>query len=144
MILYFDTSALVKLFSDEAGSESVKQLVNNPSNEVIVLELALIEILSAVYRKVRNNEIEEAKLEKIKVAIGQQFDYFTIIPMASDVVAESKTLLDSFGKNYGLRTLDALQIAGWNVAADPRWKFVSSDKNQLTVVEKLNAQTITV
>ena len=48
MILYFDTSALVKLFSDEAGSESVKQLVNNPSNEVIVLELALIEILSAV------------------------------------------------------------------------------------------------
>ena len=45
MICYFDTSALVKLYSDEDGSDKVRELVMNPSNENYILELAFIELL---------------------------------------------------------------------------------------------------
>lgn len=51
-----------------------------------VLELALIELLSAVYRKYRNNEIPEENLDPIQKAIEQQFEFFTILPLATDVV----------------------------------------------------------
>jgi uncharacterized protein len=71
---YLDTSALVKLFSTEPGSEKIKELVNNPENEIWVLELALIELLSAVFRKYRNNEIDERKLSQIQKAIESQID----------------------------------------------------------------------
>ncbi len=43
-------------------------------------------------------------------------DTSALVKLFSDEAgSESKTLIDSFGKNYGLRTLDALLIAGWNV-----------------------------
>jgi len=144
MTLYFDTSALVKLFSDEQGSKLVRQIISNPFNEIWVLELALIEILSAVYRKRRNDEIPEGKLEAILIAIEQQFRSFRIVPLASDILEETKVLMKQFGGEFGLRTLDALHIAGFILFAEPRWKFVSSDKNQIDVVAALNYQTIAV
>src|SRR5690606_14052677 len=144
MMLYFDTSALVKLFSDEQGSKLVRRLISNPSNAIWVLELALIEMICTVYRKHRNNEVHEDSLETILTAIEQQFRSFRVIPLASDVVAESKELMKQFGSKFGLRTLDALHIAGFSLFAEPEWTFVSSDNNQLHVVEQLDYQIVSV
>ncbi len=144
MIYYFDTSALVKLFSIEAGSKQVKEIVNNGANEIWVLELALIELTSAVYRKFRNNEIREADLEKIQDAIKNQFNSFSIVPLAVDIVNETLELIERFGKDYGLRTLDAMHIAGWTLVARDDWHFVTSDKNQLTVMELMHFKTISI
>ena len=144
MMLYFDTSALAKLFSDEQGSELVRQLISSPSNAIWVLELALIEMICTVYRKHRNNEIHEDSLETIITAIEQQFRSFRIIPLASDVLAKSKEAMKQFGGKFGLRTLDALHIAGFTLFAEPEWTFVSSDKNQLHIVKQLDYQIIAV
>ena len=65
-------------------------------------------------------------------------------PQASDIIKESRSLIMKFGKEFGLRTLDALHIAGWIMVAEPDWEFVSSDKNQLQVVAQLNYKTIAV
>lgn len=143
-MLYFDTSALVKLFSDEQRSKLVRRLISNPSNAIWVLELALIEMICTVYRKHRNNEVHEDSLETILTAIEQQFRSFRVIPLASDVVAELKELMKQFGSKFGLRTLDALHIAGFSLFAEPEWTFVSSDKNQLHVVEQLDYPIISV
>ncbi len=144
MIIFFDTSALVKLFSRERGSEAVKQLVTKPQNEIWVLELAQIEILCAVYRKARNNEIAKEVLSEIQRAIELQFDFFTVVPMASDIIRESTRLMQEFGFEYGLRTLDALHVAGLNTVAEPEWTFISADKTQLAVAQKMGYQIIVV
>lgn len=136
MIHYFDTSALVKLFSNESGSKKVQELVVHASNETVLIELAEIEILSAVYRKYRNNEISEDKILPIQQAITSQFQSFTIIPLGSDIIEESKKLIEVYGKDFGLRTLDAMHVAGWNIVSESDWIFVSSDINQIRVVEK--------
>jgi predicted nucleic acid-binding protein len=62
MNVYFDTSAIVKLFSVESGTEEVEKLINEPKNEIWLLELAETELISAVYRKLRNNEIPQEKI----------------------------------------------------------------------------------
>ena len=144
MICYFDTSALVKLFNTESGSEKVKELIDNPENEVWVLELALVELLSAVFRKYRNMEVKEEDLEKIQIAIENQFMLFNIVPMAGDIIKETQQMIIRFGKDYGLRTLDAMHIAGWTLIAEPSWFFVSSDKNQLNVLNLMKFNTIAV
>lgn len=144
MTLYFDTSALVKLFSKEQGSEYVQQQVLRSENDIWVLELANIELICAIYRKYRNREISESKLEPILSAIDRQIQSLNIIPLASDIVNESCLLMKQFGKNYGLRTLYALHIAGFSLFAEQHWKFVSADRNQLEVVERLNYEVISV
>ena len=144
MKYFFDTSALVKLYSSEDGSDKVRKIIMNPLSESYILELAIVELLSAVYRKFRNHEIAEKNIDPIHQAINLQFEDFYIIPMAADVIKESKTLIQNFGKEFGLRTLDALHIAGWNLVAESDWQFVSSDKNQLQVVDQMNWNTIAV
>lgn len=144
MILYFDTSALVKLFSMEKGSDEVKALISDKSNQIWVSELALVELICAVYRKFRNHELPEEILAPVHEKIKKQFELFNIIPLDSDTIQESQSLIERFGKNYGLRTLDALHIAGFNIMVGTAWHFVSSDINQTQVVKKLNHQTILI
>ncbi|MBE0638576.1 MAG: type II toxin-antitoxin system VapC family toxin [Bacteroidales bacterium] len=144
MTYYFDTSALVKLFSNEAGSNKVKEIIDNPSNDIWVLELALVELMCAVFRKYRNHEINEQNLQRIEAAIENQFDLFNIVPMAGDLMNETLTLIKRFGKENGLRTLDALHIAGWLAVAGYDWQFVSSDRNQISVVIGLNYETLEI
>ena len=144
MILYFDTSSLVKLFNREHGSLKVSRLVLDPDNQIWVLELALIELLSALFRKHRNNEISQNNLELIQKAIEDQFHLFNVIPFGSDIIKESRSLIMRFGKLNGLRTLDALHIAGFTRLYKPEWYFVSSDKTQLSVIHLLKMQTIEV
>ncbi len=43
MILFFDTSALVKVFHEEKGSEVVTPLIKAKDNEVWISELARID-----------------------------------------------------------------------------------------------------
>lgn len=64
MILFFDTSALVKFFHEEYGSDVVTQLMNSSENEVWLLELVRIEFLSALFRRYRNKEIAEIQLSE--------------------------------------------------------------------------------
>ena len=51
MKYFFDTSALVKLFQVEKGSEIVEEIVNDPDNDLWVLDLVRIEFLSSIYRQ---------------------------------------------------------------------------------------------
>lgn len=46
MTFYFDTSALVKLFHEEEGSEPVTRIINSNDNEIWISELARIEFIS--------------------------------------------------------------------------------------------------
>ena len=43
MILFFDTSALVKFFHEEKGFEAVTRLIVSEDNEIWISELARIE-----------------------------------------------------------------------------------------------------
>lgn len=137
MNLFFDTSALVKVFSNERGSKEAKERINDSENQVWISELAKIEIISALYRKYRNNEINEHQLDQSIKAIEYQFEEFFIVPLASDNLEEALKLLKNFGKIQGLRTLDALHIASFVLVAEQMWTFISSDEKQITVVKEL-------
>ena len=65
MNCFFDTSALAKLFQKEEGSDFVEKLINAPENDIWILDLTRIELLSSVYRRYRQKDISEKELEII-------------------------------------------------------------------------------
>lgn len=144
MHFFFDTSALVKLFSDEGGSSIVRNSVDNIENTIWISDLVRVEIHSAILRKFRNNEINTAELDSILTGIDEQLGFFQEIYMAGDFVAEASILVQTFGKKYGLCTLDAIHLACWQLHADKTCRFVTSDRVQAEVVKEMDGNVVLV
>ena len=117
MNLYVDSSALIKYFHKEQGTEKVRELLNSTSNEIWISELVLIEFYSALFRRFRNKEIDEEELETAIQGFEEYIKIIIIEPLGPTVVKEAERLLKQYGKNYGLRTLDALQLGTFNLIA---------------------------
>jgi len=135
MNLFFDTSALVKLFHEEEGSETVESLVSSPTNRFWVLDLVRLEFLSAIFRRYRNSEIDEDKLDQAISGFDEQLVSFNIEPLGQSVLREAESLLKSNGKENGLRALDALHLAACVIIMGDDWAFVCADKTLCKVAD---------
>ena len=62
MRFFFDTSALVKFFYVESGTEIVTQIMEHTSSEIWISDLARLEFISALYRRFRKKSLDEIKL----------------------------------------------------------------------------------
>ena len=90
MILFFDTSALVKFFHNEDGTEAVTDLLNSQENKIWISELAKLEFLSALHRRFRNNEIDENILKEAIEGFEEELNRFIIEPLSHATVQEAR------------------------------------------------------
>lgn len=67
---FFDTSALVKRYHHESGSGQVDAIFNDRDNDLIISELAIVELASALRRKQNRGEITVQ-------ALNDALTYFT-------------------------------------------------------------------
>lgn len=65
MIYYFDTSALVKVYHTEEGSETMKTMYHSTSDRIIISNLAIPETFSAFHRKSREGVLSELEFRLI-------------------------------------------------------------------------------
>ncbi|MDM8560756.1 type II toxin-antitoxin system VapC family toxin [Candidatus Parabeggiatoa sp. HSG14] len=128
MILFFDTSALVKYFHVEEGTERVTALINDSNNEIWILELARIEFISALFRKYRAHIINDNQLESAIEGFEAEYSTFNVEPLSQPAAFEAEYLLKKYGKTEGLRTLDALHFAAFRLLAEEGWYFVAADE----------------
>jgi uncharacterized protein len=106
---FADSSALVKLYADEAGHEDIRGLVS-----VAVAQLARVEVPAALWRKQRMGELsaDDARL----LTADFEADYFgtdSESPRFS-AVAAAGSLLDQAARlcaSHGLRAYDAVQLS---------------------------------
>jgi predicted nucleic acid-binding protein len=105
MNYYFDTSALIKNYIEENGSNIVIELINN-AKEIFVSELYLVESISTLRRILLDKLITEEDYENIKNEIKYDFEYFTKIEIEK-ILNDCENLIDK----YQLKTLDSIQLA---------------------------------
>jgi predicted nucleic acid-binding protein len=141
MNLFFDTSALVKLFHEEVGSEAVAEMVCSPDNQIWVLELVRLEFLSAVFRRHRNHELDTAGLTEAISAFDEQICSFHLEPLGHATLREAELLLQQYGAEESLRALDALHLAACCLIAADGWVFVCADKTLCAVAEQAGLRT---
>ncbi len=129
-LYYLETSALVKLYVRDPGTDRVLALAARSSeNRLAVLALTQVEVRSAIRRRERNGEIPAVVasqlLESLKRHLEGRFVTQAITDFVLDIASE---LVD----RYALRAFDAIQLAGFmamrNSAGTEMPVFVCSDQ----------------
>ena len=128
MWAYFDTSALVKRYIDEAGRRDVLQLLRR--HDCITSAVLPVELRSAVRRRVSEGSLDTERVPEILKRVARDRAYWTLVEVASDVIAAAETLVAT----YPIRALDAIHVASAQLFATrmtaPRLIFVSADARQ--------------
>ena len=146
---FFDTSALIKLYHQEVGTEHVERIFGQTENPIVISELAIVEVYSSLARKVRTQEISLHAQEEASENFAKDCTQrFVIEPLGSAVLQKAKELLQRYGNTKALRSLDALQLAAGLVArAREELIFVCVDSRLLDVaaaegLQILNPETL--
>ena len=132
---YLDTSALVKLYHQEAGTEQVEALFTQAESSLIISELATVELHSTVARKFRTGEISEDAFEEILKNFDDDCQRrFVVTLLNTAVVEKARGFLQKYGKGKSLRSLDALHLgASASVQSEGAITFVCSDNRLLEI-----------
>ena len=134
MKYYFDTTALVKIYHREIGSDQVIGIYNGEDN-ITISELGAIEFISTIYRKHREHEIDIDTLMAVISKFQEDMDTrYEVVKFFSLVMEEAWNLICNYAPQHSLRTLDSLQFAFFKVYCDPIDTFVCADKNLIKLV----------
>jgi predicted nucleic acid-binding protein len=131
---FLDTSALVKQYHLEAGSAQVNTIFDDQNNVMIISELSLVELVSALQRKQNQGEITQQALHDALAQFANTVLHeLVVVSFQGELVQEARELV----LRHGLRTLDSLQLAfalGLRamspifVCADARLRQAASDE----------------
>lgn len=105
MNVYFDTSALVKLWIEEEGATRIRLLTEEATNAATSL-LTHAELRSTFARLRRERRLDEATHGRLRVQAGEQLARMIVIGLSFDLVADAGELAEV----HGLKTLDALHL----------------------------------
>ena len=140
MNLFLDTSAVIKLYHEEEGSESLIDLITEFDEDVIltISDVCKIEFHSAFLRRVRTQEIEREIVEQVFQYFEQDLQFYHIIEVNDSVKQFAIDLLNNFAWNQGLKTLDSIQLASALISHQwvPVDYFVSADQKLLKIAKK--------
>ena len=125
MIVFLDTSALVKLYHEEDSSIEVEKVISDV-DEIYLSGIAELEFRSTIWKKVRTKEIDEDIANSVIEAFEDDFDKYSWVAIDSESMHSSKNLLMQYGKN-GLRALDSIQLSSALVLKNSDCQFITFD-----------------
>ena len=124
MKTFFDSSAFVKRYVEETGSQLVDEICLN-ARKISLSVICVPEIISAMNRRARENRLSRKDYSTIKTHLMDDIRDAVIVNLIPEVISTSTGLLEA----TPLRAMDALHVACaivWGAEL-----FVSSDRRQL-------------
>lgn len=111
---FLDTSALAKLYHQEAGSDYMDRILEQAGSRSLISRLSIVELESVLAIKTRTGEIDQAAIQiarrRFRADLARQ-RLFVAPPVHEGHFQSARKLLVQYGVAEGLRTLDALQLA---------------------------------
>jgi predicted nucleic acid-binding protein len=124
---YFDTSAYIKLFIKEAGSDKARKRAK--ASRVLSSAIVSVECFSALARRKREGELPEEIFQKTLKDIKDGFRSLEIIS-SNDAVLK---YAENISLRFSARAMDAIHIASAHIfqeSTDIEVSFITSDKKQ--------------
>lgn len=106
MILFCDTSALIKLYIVEPGSKELKRNATQ-AEAVAVCRIAWAEAHAALSRRAREVPKDTAITEQAKAALAKDWPRFVVLEVTQALVERAGEYADTFA----LRGYDSIQLA---------------------------------
>lgn len=106
MILYLDTSSLVKLYADEEGSEKVREL-DRRASAATTSWITFAEARSTFARKRREREFTDDEYRIVVEEFEGDWGRYAALEVSPDILRSAGDLAEK----HGLRALDAIHLA---------------------------------
>jgi hypothetical protein len=137
MRVFFDTSAFVKRYIEEPGTEKVVEICGQ-ADSLALCVICLPEMISTLNRLVRENRLSADDYQKTRDLILREIEDVEICYVTPDVVTQTMRCLE----NNALRAMDALHL-GCALIVEPDL-FVSSDHRQLEAARREGLEVMEV
>ena len=136
---FFDTSALVKYYHTEAGSDQVAAIFEEPNRRIRISRLGVVEMRSALGIKVRSGFLtrQAAELQLEHLAFDISDGSIEVFSVTESHFSWAERLIARYSYASRLRTMDAIQLAVALDLADAQLvrRFVTADKVLAQVAE---------
>jgi predicted nucleic acid-binding protein len=108
LIAYVDTSSLIKLYVDEAGTDAVRNLVHEAS--IVATSAATnVEMRASLAALRRDRRLTPSAYAAIRKAFASDWDGLVAVEVTADVIRAAGDLAE----RHQLRTLDAIHLASF-------------------------------
>ena len=129
---YFDSSALVKRYVREPGSDRVREWLR--TGPAATSRVALAEVAAAAARRCREGDLSAASLERLLMQLERDFTRLAVVEVTDDVNRRVLRLV----REHPLRGFDALHLASCQLLASGApgaVEFVCCDRDLLRAAE---------
>lgn len=106
MILFCDTSALIKLLISEPGSDQMAESSLH-AEAIAVCRITWAEAMAGMARRQRDDPISGDDIEQARQRLIDRWDHFTIVEVSQPLVETAGRFADVFS----LRGYDSVQLA---------------------------------
>lgn len=110
-MFYFDTSAVLPYYRHEKASDRVEALLKAQTRPVLISHLTEVEVMSALARWVRMEELTEPEANRIESAFHDDVSHgrFSLCPVEAGYYRRAAHWIGT--RKTSLRSLDALHLA---------------------------------
>lgn len=108
MILYLDTSSLVKLYVEEEGSDEVRELVEE-ARTLATATVAYPEMRSALARLLRGGFLDQPELARLRGRFEEDWESFLRVEVSEELCRQAGELAEV----HGLRGFDSVHLAAF-------------------------------
>jgi len=134
MLVYLDSSALIKKYFEEIGSEHIAQIWNE-SEYIAISQVGYSEILGTIHKKQKMDRFSDKVKNQINKTFLEDWDSFI------KVNADSKLNLEliRIHTKYLLRGFDAIHLATAKILSkqfEKDLQFLTADTNLQNAAEK--------
>jgi predicted nucleic acid-binding protein len=143
-VLYLDTSALVKLYVREQGTDAMLQWAHpDAGHRLTILSLSRVEFRAAVRRREKLGDIDAGVADELVRTFGDHLaSMFQIQPVNEAVLENAAMVID----RHTLRAYDAIQLGGCLVlhtmnGGEVELQFVCTDE---VLLEAARTEGLTV
>ena len=140
MILYLDTSALIKKYFQETGSDEVISRWKE-ANGIVTSSVAYAEALASIHRKKREVKFSRSIFERILHLFRR--DWNSLIRV--EVTDELNDWIDKMVSRYPLRGFDAIHLASALIVHDKlseKFLFACYDNKLLQAAQSAGLKTL--
>lgn len=126
MIIYFDTSALIKHYIQETDTDIVDEAWGSDSMAATSV-VAYAETIATLSRKYRDKQLSELEYSNCLKQVNDDFSHFILVPIDNDL---NKNIAQLVSK-YPLKGFDAIHLASALILTQlsiPGVKFLCFDK----------------